>query len=301
MSQKKIAILGLNGRLGRSLQEQFSSDCEVIGLSRHDLDLAWSESTIREALDHHVGTADVLLLAAGDTNVDKCEVSPEEAERLNVHSVQSIAGWSRDQDIRFINFSSDYVFDGKKSEPYCEEDPVAPLSVYGQTKVQGEDLTLEASEQNLVVRLTWLYGPGKPLATPDWAVDLAVKNERLHVVSDRIGCPSFTGDIAAALRPILFDASVSGLLHLCNSGSCTWQEWAQYCVDCAIECGVPVKARTVEPLSMDDLFGDRATRPSYTVLSTEKYEALTGKRLPDWREPMKRYVETHVAPRFLQI
>lgn len=298
MSRHKIAIVGSNGRLGRSLLETCQIDHDVVGLTRHDLDLAWSEPAIREALDQRVGAADLLFLAAGDTNVDQCEVSPEEAEQLNVASVRSIAGWCADHEVRLISFSSDYVFDGKKTEPYRETDPVAPLSVYGQTKVLGEEFAVGASNRNLVVRLTWLYGPGKPLATPDWAIDMATKNDRIHVVSDRVATPSYTGDMAAALKPIFFDDQAAGILHLCNAGSCTWQEWAQYCIDCAIDCGVPVKAKTVEPLRMDDLFGDRATRPAYTVMSTERYESLTGQTLPDWRKPLERYIRTHVAPRY---
>ncbi|MCB1229704.1 MAG: dTDP-4-dehydrorhamnose reductase [Verrucomicrobiae bacterium] len=301
MNRKKVAIIGSNGRLGRSLQEVCREDHDLIGLSRYDLDLAWSDGKIREALDSLVVGADVALLSAGNTNVDLCEAQPDEAEQLNVTSVRSIANWCAEQGVRFINFSSDYVFDGEKDTPYTEDDPVEPLSIYGQSKVDGEDATLEASDRNLVVRLTWLYGPGKPLATPDWAVDLAVKQDHLNVVSDRIGSPSYTGDMADALLPLLFDDSASGILHLCNSGSCTWQEWAQFCVDCAIECGVEVKTREVGPLTMNDLFGDRATRPRYTVLSTEKYEAMTGRTLPDWREPLRQYVRDHVAPRFLRI
>lgn len=301
MNRKKVAIIGSNGRLGRSLQEVCREDHDLIGLSRYDLDLAWSDGKIREALDSLVVGADVALLSAGNTNVDLCEAQPDEAEQLNVTSVRSIANWCAEQGVRFINFSSDYVFDGEKDTPYTEDDPVEPLSIYGQSKVDGEDATLEASDRNLVVRLTWLYGPGKPLATPDWAVDLAVKQDHLNVVSDRIGSPSYTGDMADALLPLLFDDSASGILHLCNSGSCTWQEWAQFCVDCAIECGVEVKTREVGPLTMNDLFGDRATRPRYTVLSTEKYEAMTGRTLPDWREPLRQYVRDHVVPRFLRI
>lgn len=301
MNRKKVAIIGSNGRLGRSLQEVCRADHDLVGLTRHDLDLAWSGGKIREALDTLVTGADVALLSAGNTNVDLCEAHPEEAEQLNVTSVTAIARWCAERDIRFINFSSDYVFDGEKDSPYTEDDPVQPLSIYGQSKVDGEDATLEASARNLVVRLTWLYGPGKPLATPDWAVRMAVENDHLNVVSDRVGSPSYTGDMAAALLPLLFDDSASGILHLANAGSCTWQEWAQYCVDCAIDRGVEVKTRQVGPLSMRDLFGDRATRPRYTVLSTAKYEAMTGLALPDWRVPLRHYIETHVAPRFLRI
>ncbi|MCB1091111.1 MAG: dTDP-4-dehydrorhamnose reductase [Verrucomicrobiae bacterium] len=299
MSRQKIIIIGSNGRLGRALLEACHPRFDVVAMTRYDLDLAWSERRICEALDPI--DADLVLLTAGNTNVDHCELYPDEAEQLNVTAPGAIARWCARRGIRLINFSSDYVFDGEKTQPYTEEDPINPLSVYGQSKADGEEATLAASDRHLVVRLTWLYGPGKALATPDWAVELAVKDEHLHVVSDRTGCPSFTGDIAAALEPLLFDDRARGLLHLCNSGACTWLEWAQYCIDCAVECGVEVKTRVVEPLSMDDLFGNRAIRPRHTVLSTAKYETLTGRTLPDWRVPLKHYVEAFVAPRFLRI
>lgn len=299
MTRRRVVIIGSNGRLGRALLETSQASHDVVPLTRYDLDLAWSEKRIREALDPV--RADLVLLAAGNTNVDHCEAHPDEAEQLNVTAPATISRWCAERGIRLINFSSDYVFDGEKTEPYVESDPVNPLSVYGQSKADGEEATLGASPRHLVVRLTWLYGPGKALATPDWAVELAVKNERLHVVSDRVGCPSYTVDIAAALEPLLFDDRATGLLHLCNAGSCTWQEWAQYCVDCAVASGVPVRARTVEPLTMAELFGDRALRPRHTVLSTARYERLTGRTLPDWREPLRRYVADFVAPRFLRI
>lgn len=299
MSRPHVVIIGSNGRLGRALLETCQPRYDVIPLTRYDLDLAWSERRLREALDPL--PADLVLLAAGNTNVDHCELHPDEADQLNVIAPGAIARWCAGRGIRLINFSTDYVFDGEKNAPYTEDDPINPLSIYGQSKAEGEEATLAASDHHLVVRLTWLYGPGKALATPDWAVELAVKNERLHVVSDRVGCPSYTGDMAAALEPLLFDARASGLLHLCNAGSCTWQEWAQYCVDCAIECGVEVRARTVEPMSMDELFGKRALRPRQTVLSTARYESLTGRTLPDWRVPLRRYIADHVAPRFLRV
>jgi dTDP-4-dehydrorhamnose reductase len=299
MSRQKIIIIGSNGRLGRALLETCQARHDVVPLTRYDLDLSWSEWRIREVLDPIA--ADLVLLAAGNTNVDFCELHPDEAEQLNVIAPGAIARWGARRGIRMINFSSDYVFDGKKTAPYTEDDPVNPLSVYGQSKADGEEATLKASDDHLVVRLTWLYGPGKALATPDWAVELAVKDEHLHVVSDRTGCPSYTGDIAEALEPLLFDRRATGLLHLCNAGSCTWQEWAQACIDDAVDCGVAVKARAVEPLFMDDLFGNRAIRPRHTVLSTAKYESLAGRQLPDWRVPLRTYVKAYVAPRFLRI
>lgn len=301
MSRKKIVIVGSNGRLGRALVDTCRANFDIAALTRHDLDLAWSEKRIVEALESGAAGADAVLLAAGDTNVDHCQSHPEEARQLNVTAVGDIARWSAQRGIRFISFSSDYVFDGHQEAPYTETDPIHPLSIYGQSKADGETATLEASPNHLVVRLTWLYGPGKALATPDWAVETAVKKDVLNVVADRVGCPSYTGDMAGALEPLIFDPRARGLLHLCNAGSCSWLEWAQYCVDCAVDCGVPVKTRTVGPLTMDAFFGnDRAARPRHTVLSTAKYQALAGRTLPDWREPLRRYIADHVAPRFLR-
>lgn len=297
MTRKEIILVGANGRLGRALFEACRDQYTLAPLTRHDLDLEWSRKKVHEALSPY--KADLLLLAAGNTNVDYCEIRPDEAEHVNVIAVRHIAEWCAETGTRLINFSSDYVFDGEKDEPYTEDDPVNPLSAYGNSKLLGEDATLKASDRNLVVRLAWLFGPGKPAATPDWAVQMAVENETLSIVADRTGSPSYTRDLATGLIPLLFDEAATGLLHLCNSGSCTWQEWGQFCIDCAIECGVDVKTREVAPLKMDEIFGNRAIRPRYSVLSTDKYQALTGRTLPPWQDGVREYIRERVAPRFL--
>ena len=299
MIPKEIILVGANGRLGRALFEACRDQYTLAPLTRHDLDLEWSRAKIHEALaPYH---ADILLLAAGNTNVDHCELQPDDAEHLNVTAVKHIAEWCAQTDTRLINFSSDYVFDGEKTTPYTEDDPVNPLSEYGRSKLRGEEATLRASDRNLIVRLSWLFGPGKPGATPDWAVQMAVESDSLSIVSDRTGSPSFTHDIAKALIPLLFDEAATGVLHVSNSGSCTWQEWGQFCIDCAVECGVEVQTREVGSLQMDDIFGgkNRANRPRYSVLSTEKYHALTGRSLPPWQDAVRKYIREWVAPRFL--
>ncbi|MCB1235963.1 MAG: dTDP-4-dehydrorhamnose reductase [Verrucomicrobiae bacterium] len=297
--KQPIAIVGANGRLGRALLEECRRRGHPVApLTRHDLDLAWSRRKIHEALES-CRDSRLLLLAAGNTNVDVCEHEPETAEQLNCLAVEHIAQWCAANGTRLVNFSSDYVFDGEKDSPYREDDPAHPLSVYGRSKVDGEIATLEASPDNLVVRLQWLFGPGKPLATPDWAVALAVENDTLNIVGDRVGAPSYTRDIAAALEPLFFDPRATGILHLSNAGSCSWLEWARFCVECAADCGVPVRARNLTGVSMEDVFGDRATRPRYTVFSLEKYRDLTGREMPDWRGSVREYIRDFVAPRFL--
>jgi dTDP-4-dehydrorhamnose reductase len=297
MKSQRVSIVGANGRLGRALLDLSNQHHETVGMTRHYLDLAWSRARIREALRDL--ETDVLLLTAGNTNVDHCERVPEAAWQANARSVGHIAEWCAERDVRLINFSTDYVFDGETTGLYREDDPVNPLSEYGRSKLEGERLTMNASDRNLVVRLSWLYGPGKPTATPDWSVQGAVELESLTIVADKVGSPSFTRDIADALLPLLFREDATGILHLSNTGTCTWLEWGQYCIDCAVECGVEVKTRRAGGVSLEEVFGDKANRPRHTVFSMEKYTALTGRTLPDWRDSVREYVRDYVAPRFL--
>ncbi|MBL9154934.1 MAG: dTDP-4-dehydrorhamnose reductase [Verrucomicrobiales bacterium] len=295
--QQRVSIVGANGRLGRAVLDLCNQHHETVGMTRHYLDLAWSRARIREAL---AGLeTDVMLLTAGNTNVDHCERDPEAAWQANCHAVAHIAEWCAERDVRLINFSTDYVFDGEKETLYREDDPVNPLSQYGRSKLDGEYATMEASDRNLVVRLCWLFGPGKPSATPDWSVQGAVELERLTIVADKVGAPSYTRDIADALLPLLFNEAATGILHLSNGGSCTWLEWGQFCIDSAVECGVEVKTRYAGGVTLQEVFGDKANRPRHTLFSTEKYTALTGRTLPDWRQSVREYVRDYVAPRFL--
>ena len=298
MSPSRITIVGANGRLGRALQEACRLDFETLGTTRKHLDLSWSRTALRQALDPL--ETEVLLLAAANTNVDQCEANPSSAYQENATAVGHLAEWCADRGVRLVHFSTDYVFDGELELAHDESAPVSPVSVYGRSKREGEIAALAASDGNLVVRLSWLYGPGRPTATPDWVVESAVKQEGMTVVADKTGSPGYTRHVAAALKPLLFDEVATGILHLANRGACSWLDWAQYSIDCAVACGVRVKTRRLKPSWRAIQFAGKAERPRHTVLSTRRYLSLTGRALPDWRVGVEDYVRQFVAPRFLE-
>jgi dTDP-4-dehydrorhamnose reductase len=177
-----------------------------------------------------------------------------------------------------IHFSTDYVFDGSKRDPYTEDDPPNPLSAYGRSKLLGESAVLSASHRHLVVRLSWLFGPGKP-AFPEWVLREA-SSGTLNVVADKWACPTFSTDVARWLRPLLTHHPASGLLHLCNPPPCSWLEYAHGILDAA-----RVRA-SLTPISLADLPGLHAPRPSYSALSVAKYQSLTGRACRPWTDAL---------------
>lgn len=296
MKPSRITLIGANGRLGRALYAHFRNEHEVIGLTRRHLDLRFPRQQIRSVLDRL--DTDVVLLAAGNTDVDGCEREPGLAFQENAVAVDVIAEWCRDRGVRLIHFSTDYVFEGNEEGLRRETDPVRPLSVYGQSKLAGERAALAVSDRNLVVRLSWLFGPGKPGATPDWVVEAATRQDQVSVVADKIGSPGYTPHLAEALAPLLFDQNAYGVLHLANRDSCSWQEWAQYSIDCAVAFGVEVKCRRAGQRDLEEVFAGKAPRPRHTGLSTERYTALTGRPLPHWKEGVRHYLGHFLASRF---
>ncbi len=287
--------MGAGGRLGRALKQRYAQDFEIAALGRADLDLA-APATVRTALEGL--DYDLLLNCAALTQVDDCETHPEEAYNTNAESVRELGEVSATKKARVIHFSTDFVFDGKKREPYGEDDPAEPLSVYGKSKLKGEQELLAAWEAHLVVRLSWLFGPERP-GFPDWVAEKAREVEGLTIVEDRISSPTFTTDVTEALEPLLFgDTAVGGVLHLCNGGACSQRDWAQYCVDGLTKAGVALKTTTVGSCKMADLDSFVAQRPVYSTLSTEKFKSLTGRELPSWKDAMDRYIDATIAPRF---
>jgi dTDP-4-dehydrorhamnose reductase len=191
-----------------------------------------------------------------------------------------------------IHFSTDYVFDGKQRAPYTEEDNPAPLSVYGESKLEGERRVLEASSRHLVVRLSWVFGPDKP-SFIDQIIQHARDNDVVTAVADKFSAPSYTIDVASWLR-LAIDKSANGILHLANNGGCSWKEWAQYAVDVCRGLGIRLKAERIGAVSLADMKNFVAQRPVHTVLSTAKFAALTGVKPRHWREAVAEYITAHV-------
>ena len=283
-------MVGATGRLGAALLRAYGRNDQVVGLSRSQLDLSdpGSFGKILGSLEF-----DVLINCAAQTNVDRCETEPNEAFALNAAAPQALAEVCVQKKARLIQISTDYVFDGAKSEPYTEEDEANPISVYGESKLEGEKRVLAVGAGHLVVRVSWVFGPDRP-SFIDWIVQRAREKETVAAVADKFSTPSYTLDIAEMLRPLL-EARTSGIVHVANGGQCSWREYGQWALDCCRAEGVSLRAQTVDAISLAEMRQFVARRPVHSVLATAKYGRITGEKPRTWQEAVRAYVRDHVA------
>jgi dTDP-4-dehydrorhamnose reductase len=283
-------IIGAGGRLGAALAREWKDDFDVVGFNHAQLDLG-QPAQMRETLGGM--KFDALINTAAQTNVDRCETHQEEAFTLNGEAPGVLAAICGQTKARFIHISTDYVFDGEKREPYTESDVAKPISVYGESKREGERRALEANAQALVVRVSWVFGPDRP-SFVDWAIGQAREHEEVKAIADKWATPTYTLDLAAWLKPLIGNANASGVLHLANGGECSWQEYAQWALDCCHAEGMAMKARTIGASSLAEMKSFFAKRPIHSVLSTAKYQALTGTTPRSWQDAVAAYVRGHV-------
>ena len=284
----KIVILGAGGRLGAALVREYREKYEIAGFSHTQLDLA-SLDDVRRKLD--AMNFDALINAAAFTNVDACETERDRAFLINAEAPGVLAEICNAKGAKLIHFSTDYVFDGRKRAPYTEEDQANPISLYGESKLAGERNVLAAEDGHLVVRVSWVFGPDRP-SFVDAMIKRAQQDEKIDAISDKFSTPTYTHDIADML-PQFFDRGVAGgILHFSNAGKCTWQEYAQWALDCCHDAGFSLKGRTVGALKLSEMTNWVARRPVYSVLSTGKYRELTGTAPRAWRDAVADYI-TH--------
>jgi dTDP-4-dehydrorhamnose reductase len=282
----KIVIVGAGGRLGAALMREYRRKFEVTGFNRAKLDLS-NFDEVREKLCG--ANFDVLINAAAFTNVDLCETQREEAFRINAEAPGVLAEICRAKTAKLIHFSTDYVFDGEKREPYTEEDEAKPISVYGESKRAGEVSVLAVQGAHLVVRVSWVFGPDRP-SFIDAMIKRARENEKVEAIADKFSTPTYTLDIAEML-PRLFNGNVEGsILHFANAGDCSWQEYAQWAIDCCRRCGVSLKTKAVAPTNLRAMGQWLARRPVYSVLSSAKYATLSGSTPRAWRDAVADYI-----------
>jgi dTDP-4-dehydrorhamnose reductase len=237
------------------------------GLTHADLDV-----TDAGAVTQALGGATVINCAAY-TQVDAAEADPDTAHAVNELGARNVA----EAAARVVYVSTDYVFDGKKPSAYVESDPVNPLSAYGRSKLAGERATLTASPHSLIVRSAWLFGPGGHNFITTM-LRLAEEQERVNVVDDQVGCPTFTGHLADALVE-LAEGSGHGFLHVAGAGACSWYELARAIFERA---GVDTELR---PCTTEE-FPRPAKRPAHSVLASERGAPA----LPSWQEGLDAYL-----------
>jgi dTDP-4-dehydrorhamnose reductase len=299
----KIVIVGSGGRLGAALMRELAGKFDVVGLNHAQLDLADAKQ-IHAKIDNL--EFDVLINAAAFTNVDLCEKEKGQAFQINAEAPRSLAAIAREKEAKLIHFSTDYVFDGEKREPYVEEDAARPISVYGESKRKGEENVLAVQDRHLVVRVSWVFGPDRP-SFVDAIIKRARESEHVDAIADKFATPTYTPDVAQMLSQFFGDWSrrapapdgpwagrLQGILHFANAGECSWQEYAQHAIDCCHKFGLPLKAKTIAPLKLADMKNFVARRPVYSVLSTVKFTSFTASPPRSWRDAVAEYVRDHV-------
>jgi dTDP-4-dehydrorhamnose reductase len=274
----KIVVTGAGGMLGRDVVAAARSEAhEVIGLNRADLDV-----TDGDAVERCLQEAgpDAVINCAAWTDVDGAEENESQAATVNVDGARNVATAAAHAGATVLYPSTDYVFDGSKDGPYVESDSTAPLNAYGRTKLAGEGATAATNPRSLIVRTAWLFGPGGKNFV-ETMLRLAADRDSVDVVRDQVGCPTYTGHLAAGLL-LLVEENGHGVRHMAGEGTCSWFEFAreifnQASVDCDV---VPTTSDSVER---------KAKRPANSALISTHETPIV---LPRWQRGLSDYLAT---------
>ena len=275
-----LLVTGSYGQLGRSvLAAAAARSLAVEGRDVDSLDIT----------DRHVVTAwvtdarpEAVINCAAYTAVDDCETHEAEALAVNATAVHHLADACTQVGAALIQVSTDYVFDGSRSRPYREDDPVAPSTAYGRTKLRGEQAARTARD-HLIVRTAWLYGHGGRHFVGAIREQIDKGSDELRVVADQQGSPTFCDDLAFAILDLVASGA-RGTVHAVNSGITTWHGFAE-------EIARLLNANvTIIPVTTAE-FPRPASRPAFSALDTTRLEGLLGQTMPSWQDALKRYLE----------
>jgi len=286
----KLLLFGKNGQLGREFQKLLPQLGEVISLDQEDLDLCDTQ-TLQKVLNDQ--KPDLIINASAYTAVDRAETEQDKAMKVNALAPGVMAEAARRSGAAFIHYSTDYVFDGRKTSPYLEYDTPNPLNVYGKSKLAGEGNILQAGDAYLILRTSWVYSMqgnsfvGKVL---EWAS----KSDRLKIVDDQVSNPTWAKALAETTCSMLLQnvkhlperiREGNGLYHLAGGEYTSRFEWAREIIANAFTRTENL-ARTLEPVSSEE-FPTPAKRPLFTALDCSKFEAAFGFSLPDWKDSLR--------------
>ncbi|MHB9003931.1 MAG: dTDP-4-dehydrorhamnose reductase [Coriobacteriia bacterium] len=282
----RVLIAGANGMLGSALQRVLGErGLEFVAPAERDFDITDPNVVERVAgafaESNPGGARGVLINAAAYTNVEGAEDNRDLAYRVNEYGPRVLAGVARTHELGFVHVSTDFVFDGTKNGAYSETDEPHPLSVYGASKLAGELAVVSEYPDALIVRTAWVFGLAG-VNFPTKILSLARERERVQVVTDEVGSPTYTVDLAAGILD-LASAGASGFYHLAGAGSCSRFELARELTRLA---GL---ATEIDPVT-SDAFPTRAARPRNSVLDCGKASAM-GVILPDWRQGIARFMD----------
>jgi len=283
----RVTLFGASGLLGHDLVHELRIRPDIVGdylaaLSSKDADVR-DRDRVRKVIRN--SRPDWTILSAAYTDVDGCETNPDLAFAVNCDGAVHVAEAAREAGSRLLFISTDYVFDGTKQSPYEVSDARNPISVYGQSKARAEERLLEILPEVCIARTSWLFGHGGK-CFPATILKLASARPEISVVNDQRGSPTFTRDLASALLQ-LCRASARGIVHVTNSGTCTWYEFASEIVRLSRLPSLVKPVTTAE-------FPRPARRPAYSVLSPASLHAYNI-QMPAWQHALQRYLGPTVS------
>lgn len=280
-----ILVTGADGQLGRELRRVTAGSADrYIFTDAAELDITDAEAVDRTVREER---ADVIVNCAAYTNVDRAEEDEATADLLNHRAVAYLSAAAARYDALLVHVSTDYVFGGEGNLPRREEDPVNPLGVYGRTKLAGERAVADSGCRYLIFRTAWLYSPhGNNFVKT--MLRLSAERDRLNVVFDQVGTPTYAGDLACAIFGIVEERKYEGregVYHFSDEGVCSWYDFAAEIAGYAGHTACEIR-----PCHSDE-FPSKVKRPAYSVLDKTKIKETFGLRIPHWRESLGRCLE----------
>jgi len=280
----RMLITGAKGLLGREITRYFSNGFEVLPTGPAECDVTRAKECMRVVGGFR---PEVVVHCAAYTAVDRAEREEEAAFTLNASGTRNVALACREHRSLLVTFSTDYVFDGASERPYAEDDPAYPLSVYGRSKLAAEEAVREVAPDFLLLRTQWLFGAhGRSFVST--ILERAERGEELKVVSDQKGAPTYTRDLADAVRRLL-NTGARGIFHFSNEGETSFFEYAAFLLEQTGRGGIPVTAISTSDIPRD-LYP--ATRPLNALLSKEKYRKKTGVSPRRWEDAVIDFLQT---------
>lgn len=282
----RVLVTGASGQLGSEVADEFRrSGCEVIAPARRELDFLYPWQVAAAARDLQT---DWVINCAAYTQVDRAESEAQQAVIVNRDSPGQLARAIADYGGRMLQVSTDFVFDGAQHHPYRETDLPNPLGVYGHSKLEGEQAVQRELPGAVVLRTAWVYGVrGHNFVKT--MLRMATAGKPLRVVSDQVGSPTWTADVAVAIAALVA-REASGTFNFTNAGETSWHGFASAILEEGAQAGFDIKTEKVVPIPTTD-YPTPAARPAYSVLNTEKIRALLPAPIPGWRDSLKNMLQ----------